>query len=100
KYAGGAGNDNQGYWRGIDSDIAGWAIAPDTTLNYVGVPTRDDAFDRHNGLGSNFGSAHSSGMFGALGDGSGPTFQYNVTYATFQAACGRNDNLAFSMNDL
>jgi len=59
-YGGGQGNDNQGYWRGVDSDICGLAMAP-TGTPLLWQPTQDDPSDRFSGLGSTFGSAHPGG---------------------------------------
>jgi prepilin-type N-terminal cleavage/methylation domain-containing protein len=95
-YAGGAGNDNQGYWRGIDSDICGLALTP--TGNFW-VPMQDDAVDRFTGLGSTFGSAHPSGFQCVLADGSVRMVSYTVNPTTvLQPLCQRDDGVAFSLN--
>jgi prepilin-type N-terminal cleavage/methylation domain-containing protein len=97
-YAGGAGNDNQGYWRGIDSDICGLAQTP-TGVYWQPMP--DDATDRFTGLGSTFGSAHPSGFQAVLCDGSVRMIRYEVNAVNvLQPACNRADGLAFNANDL
>jgi hypothetical protein len=95
-YGGGAGNDNQGYWRGIDSDICGLAVTP---TGVFWVPMMDDATDRFTGLGSTFGSAHSSGFQCVLCDGSVRMVNYSVSpTAVLQPFCGRADGLVFTLN--
>jgi prepilin-type N-terminal cleavage/methylation domain-containing protein/prepilin-type processing-associated H-X9-DG protein len=97
-YNGGAGNDNQGYWRGVDSDVCVLALTP--TGNFW-QPTQDDLVDRFTGLGSTYGSAHSSGFNVVMCDGSVRMIRYSVTVVpTFQRACQHNDTLVFSLDDL
>jgi hypothetical protein len=94
-YAGGAGNDNQGYWRGIDSDICGLALTP--TGNFW-VPRPDDTVDRFTGLGSTFGSAHTGGFQAVLCDGSVRNISYNIDPVTaLMPLCQRDDGLVFNL---
>ncbi|MBN9118225.1 MAG: DUF1559 domain-containing protein [Planctomycetes bacterium] len=95
-YAGGAGNDNQGYWRGVDSDVCGLALTPAAPY---WTPLADDATDRFTGFGSTFGSAHSSGFQCVLCDGSVRNISYSVNpTAVLQPLCQRDDGVAFSLN--
>jgi prepilin-type N-terminal cleavage/methylation domain-containing protein len=95
-YGGGAGNDNQGYWRGIDSDICGLALTP---TGVFWVPMRDDTVDRFTGLGSTFGSIHSSGFQAVLCDGSVRNISYSINpTAVLMPLCQRNDGLTFTLN--
>jgi hypothetical protein len=97
-YNGGAGNDNQGYWRGADSDTLGLAQNP--TGNFW-QPMQDDLVDRFTGLGSTFGSAHPGAFFAAFSVGSVRSIRYSVNMAgAFQPACQRDDGRAYSHNDL
>jgi len=94
-YGGGAGNDNQGYWRGIDSDICGLAQTP---TGVFWTPLQDDNTDRFTGLGSTFGSAHPSGFQCVLCDGSVRTVSYTVDIAgVLQPLCQRDDGIAFTL---
>jgi prepilin-type N-terminal cleavage/methylation domain-containing protein len=97
-YGGGAGNDNQGYWRGIDSDICVLAVTP------TGVfwrPLQDDNVDRFSGLGSTMGSAHSGGFLASFCDGSARMIQYGVNVPNvLQRAAQRNDGLVLDHSGL
>jgi len=101
---GSSGNDNQGYWRGVDSDICGLAMTP--TFTATGAPQfwqplQDDPVDRNSGSGSTFGSAHPGGFQAAMCDGSVRMVHYavNVT-AVLMPACQRNDSTPFSLDNL
>jgi hypothetical protein len=91
-YAGGAGNDNQGYFRNPDSDVIGLAVTP---TGVFWVPMQDDITDRFTGLGSTFGSAHPSGFQAAMADGSVRLIRYSVDITTFPRAAQRDDVLPF-----
>jgi prepilin-type N-terminal cleavage/methylation domain-containing protein len=94
-YAGGAGNDNQGYWRGIDSDICGLAVAGTTPTM---APVQDDPTARNQSLGSTFGSAHIGGFQAVLCDGSVRNITYSADFTTvIQPLCGRNDKVPFTL---
>jgi len=95
-YAGGAGNDNQGYWRGIDSDICGLAQTP---TGVFWTPMQDDNTDRFTGLGSTFGSAHPTGFQCVLCDGSVRAVSYGVNVAgALMPLCQRNDGMVFTLD--
>jgi prepilin-type N-terminal cleavage/methylation domain-containing protein len=95
-YAGNAGNDNQGYWRGVDSDICGLALTP--TGNFW-VPRQDDPVDRFTGFGSTFGSAHPSGFQAAMADGSVRGIRYSVDPVNvLMPAAGRDDGRVFNLD--
>lgn len=95
KYAGGAGNDNQGYWRGIDSDICGLAVAGTTPSM---AAAQDDTNDLNQGLGSTFGSAHGGGFQVVLCDGSVRNLSYSIDFTTvLQPLCGRRDGVVFTL---
>jgi prepilin-type N-terminal cleavage/methylation domain-containing protein len=95
KYPGGAGNDNQGYWRGIDSDICGLAVAGTTPTM---AAAQDDTNDLNQGLGSTFGSAHIGGFQAVLCDGSVRGITYSIDFTTvLQPFCGRSDKVVFTL---
>jgi prepilin-type N-terminal cleavage/methylation domain-containing protein len=97
-YAGGQGNDNQGYWRGVDSDICGLALTP---TGVFWVPKQDDNTDRFTGLGSTFGSAHASGFQAAMADGSVRLIRYSVDPVNvLMRAAQRDEGLPYSNGDL
>jgi prepilin-type N-terminal cleavage/methylation domain-containing protein/prepilin-type processing-associated H-X9-DG protein len=101
-YGGGQGNDNQGYWRGIDSDVLGGIYAPSGSRAYV--PQQDTAFTssyNFNGPFSLWGSAHPSGFNAAFCDGSVRMINYSVNVPdVLLPACVRNDNIPFSTDNL
>jgi prepilin-type N-terminal cleavage/methylation domain-containing protein/prepilin-type processing-associated H-X9-DG protein len=97
-YGGGSGNDNQGYWRGGDSDTCGLAMTP-TGLFWQ--PLKDDPNDRNSGVGSTFGSNHTSGFNAAFCDGSVRMIRFSVDVVNvLMRACQRNDGLTFSVDNL
>src|SRR5262245_412897 len=106
-YGGGDGNDNQGYWRGVDSDIVGGVYTPVSPR--VGVPyqpQRDAPWGpantyNYSGYYSMFGSAHPSGFNAVFCDGSVRMIHYQVDVNNVLIpACVRNDRLVFSLDDL
>ncbi len=105
RYAGGDGNDNQGYWRGVDSDIVGGVYTPVSPR--VGVPyqpQQDSHFAgtyNYSGYYSMFGSAHPGGFNAVFCDGSVRTIRYTVDVnKVLIPACVRNDGLVFSLDNL
>jgi len=95
-YSGGAGNDNQGYWRGLDSDAVGLALTP---TGVFWVPMQDDNTDRYTGNGSTFGSAPPTGFQCVRCDGSVTTVKYTVDPVTvLMPFCQRDDGLVFTLN--
>jgi prepilin-type N-terminal cleavage/methylation domain-containing protein/prepilin-type processing-associated H-X9-DG protein len=105
RYGGGDGNDNQGYWRGIDSDILGGIytpVSPEMGLPYT--PQQDKNYPgtyNYSGPFSLFGSAHPSGFNAAFCDGSVRTIRYSVDVNNvLLPACVRNDGLAFNLDGL
>jgi prepilin-type N-terminal cleavage/methylation domain-containing protein len=97
-YAGGAGNDNQGYWVGLDSDICGLGTTPTGNL---WQPLQDDLVDRFSGNGSTFGSAHVSMFNAVFCDGSVRSIRYAVNVPNVLAlACRRADGLTYRFDDL
>jgi prepilin-type N-terminal cleavage/methylation domain-containing protein/prepilin-type processing-associated H-X9-DG protein len=104
-YNGGDGNDNQGYWRGIDSDIVGGVYTPVSPS--VGTPYRpqqDASWGpantyNYSGYYSMFGSAHPSGFNVVMCDGSVRTIRYEVDVnRVLIPACVRDDSVVFSLD--
>jgi len=96
-YAGNqTGNDNQGYWRGTDSDTCALVVSS----GLPGLPAQDGTAELHNGAGSTWGGPHTSGFQVVFMDGSVRGVRFSVALAPLQAACQRNDGVAFSLNDL
>lgn len=104
-YAGGDGNDNQGWWRGIDSDIVGGIYTPVSPK--VGVPyqPQQDAqwgpanTYNYSGYYSMWGSAHSGGFNAVFCDGSVRSIRYNVDVNNvLTPMCVRNDGLVFQLD--
>jgi prepilin-type N-terminal cleavage/methylation domain-containing protein/prepilin-type processing-associated H-X9-DG protein len=106
RYGGGDGNDNQGYWRGIDSDVVGGIYRPvsPTPNPPPYTPQQDTAYPgtyNYSGNFSLFGSAHPGGFNAVFCDGSVRLIRYTVNVPNVLApACQRNDGVAFSLNDL
>ncbi len=106
-YGGGDGNDNQGYWRGVDSDIVGGVYTPVSPR--VGIPyqpQRDASWGpantyNYSGYYSMFGSAHPSGFNAVFCDGSVRMIRYTVDVNNVLIpACVRDDSLVFSLDNL
>ncbi|HXG11352.1 MAG TPA: DUF1559 domain-containing protein [Gemmataceae bacterium] len=106
RYLGGDGNDNQGYWRGADSDILGGVYQPvSPTPNPPPYrPQQDTAYPGTYNYSNNFsmfGSAHAEGFNAVFCDGSVRLIRYSVNVDTvLMPACVRNDGLTFDANGL
>lgn len=105
RYGGGDGNDNQGYWRGIDSDILGGIytpVSPASPPPYA--PSQDRTYPgtyNYSGNFSLFGSAHPAGFYAAFCDGSVRLIRYSVDVNNvLLPACVRNDGLPFATESL
>jgi prepilin-type N-terminal cleavage/methylation domain-containing protein/prepilin-type processing-associated H-X9-DG protein len=99
------GNDNQGYWRGVDSDIVGGVYTP--VSPQVGVPyqpQRDGHWGpantyNYSGYYSMWGSAHPAGFNVVFCDGSVRTIYYGVNVNNVLIpACVRNDGLVLNLD--
>jgi prepilin-type N-terminal cleavage/methylation domain-containing protein len=105
RYGGGGGNDNQGYWRGIDSDVLGGVYTPVSggTPPPPYRPQKDTAYAgtyNYSGNFSLFGSAHEAGFNAVLCDGSVRMIGYSVDVNTVLVPlCVRNDGLTFSLEN-
>jgi prepilin-type N-terminal cleavage/methylation domain-containing protein/prepilin-type processing-associated H-X9-DG protein len=64
------------------------------------VPDTHDPVPDDTGLHYRFGSAHSGGINAVFCDGSVRFVRFTVTPTVFMRACVRNDNQAFSLDDL
>jgi hypothetical protein len=110
-YEGGDGNDNQGYWRGMDSDIVGGIYVPvsptpnppayrlqkDQIWGRPGGPTNTH---NYSGSFSMFGSAHTAGMNAVLCDGSVRFIRYDIPIdKILMPLCVRDDKIAFTAGD-
>jgi prepilin-type N-terminal cleavage/methylation domain-containing protein/prepilin-type processing-associated H-X9-DG protein len=104
-YSGGDGNDNQGWWRGIDSDIVGGVYTPVSPK--VGVPYQPQQDGQwgpantynYSGYYSMWGSAHPGGFNAVMCDGSVRTISYTIDVNNVLIPlCVRNDGLVFTLN--
>jgi prepilin-type N-terminal cleavage/methylation domain-containing protein len=105
RYGGGDGNDNQGYWRGIDSDVVGGIytpVSPDPAPPYA--PQQDRSYPgtyNYSGNFSLFGSAHPVGFNAVFCDGSVRVIRYSVDVDNvLLPACVRDDGLPFDVGSL
>lgn len=109
-YRGGDGNDNQGWWRGMDSDIVGGIyvpVSPASPLPYKlqqdqkwGAPGVSNTYN-YSGNFSMFGSAHPGGLNIALADGSVRSVRYTIDINNvLTPLCVRDDGLTFSADGL
>jgi prepilin-type N-terminal cleavage/methylation domain-containing protein/prepilin-type processing-associated H-X9-DG protein len=104
-YGGGDGNDNQGWWRGIDSDIVGGVYTPVSPS--VGIPYQPQQDARwypantynYSGYYSMWGSAHPAGFNVVMCDGSVRLIRYGVDVnRVLIPACVRDDSVVFSLD--
>jgi prepilin-type N-terminal cleavage/methylation domain-containing protein len=110
RYGGGDGNDNQGYWRGTDSDTLGGVygiVSPTRGVTPNGLPYRpqqDTAYQgtyNYSGNFSMFGSAHSAGFQAAMCDGSVRLIRYTVDVNNILVPlCVRNDGFVYDNSQL
>jgi prepilin-type N-terminal cleavage/methylation domain-containing protein/prepilin-type processing-associated H-X9-DG protein len=107
-YRGGDGNDNQGWWRGMDSDIVGGIyvpVSPTPAPAYKlqadqkwGAPGVSNTYN-YSGNFSMFGSAHPGGINAALCDGSVRVIRYTVDINNvLTPLCVRDDALTFTLD--
>jgi prepilin-type N-terminal cleavage/methylation domain-containing protein/prepilin-type processing-associated H-X9-DG protein len=104
RYGGFDGNDNQGYWRGIDSDTAGGVYTPvSPSVGVAYQPQQDTNYPgtyNYSGYYSLWGSAHPSGFNVVMCDGSVRTIRYSVNVNTVLIpACVRNDGVVFNLDN-
>lgn len=82
------------YFTGDWHDDAGWADGWDPdVIRYTGVPPNPDSmYNTQSGgyQGYRFGSVHSSGIVGLMGDGSVRTISYSIDINTFNALGSRD----------
>jgi prepilin-type N-terminal cleavage/methylation domain-containing protein len=108
-YEGGDGNDNQGFWRGMDSDTVGGIyvpVSPSPPPPYRlqkdqkwGAPGVSNTYN-YSGNFSLFGSAHAAGLNAVLCDGSVRFIRYDIPINTIlMPLCVRDDGIAFSAGD-
>jgi hypothetical protein len=103
RYEGGDGNDNQGYWRGMDSDIVGGIYTPVSPNPAPPYRLQKDqswgpanTYNYSNNF-SMFGSAHPAGLNAALCDGSVRFLRYDTPVDTILLPLSvRDDGIAFS----
>jgi len=106
RQTGSDGNDNQGYWRGIDSDTVGGIYTPVSPTPTPGPyrPQRDTEFPgtyNYSGNFSLFGSIHPSGFNAVFCDGSVRPIRYTVDVNTvLLPVCVRNDGLVYDPSGL
>jgi prepilin-type N-terminal cleavage/methylation domain-containing protein/prepilin-type processing-associated H-X9-DG protein len=100
------GNDNQGYWRGVDSDIVGGVYTPVSPSVSPSNPYRPQVDGRwgpantynYSGNYSMYGSAHPAGFNVAFTDGSVRTIHYGVNVNTVLIPLSvRNDSLVANL---
>src|SRR5262249_4813653 len=106
KYTGGDGNDNQGWWRGNDSDIVAGVYTPVSPNVGVAYQPQQDAIwapstYNYSGNYSMWGSAHPAGFNAVFCDGSVRLIRYTVNVNNVLVpACVRNDGQALNLGDL
>ena len=89
-----AWDDNEGY------ALAGWNLNFEVARKGIHQPEPDFNAPGYPFPSYGFGSSH-PGVFNAVfADGAVRTIRFSVPLDTWQRACVRNDNLAFTLNDL
>jgi prepilin-type processing-associated H-X9-DG protein len=110
-YAGGDGNDNQGFWRGMDSDITGGVYQPvspaspppyklqqDTKWFVPGGATNTYNYSLNFSM---YGSAHPGGVNTVMCDGSVRLLRYTIDInSALVPLCVRDDGLSFNADNL
>jgi prepilin-type N-terminal cleavage/methylation domain-containing protein len=91
---GSTGDDNEPYSRpGMNGEYEVYRLGTE-------VPAQDRRVAGDDDAKSYFGSAHTMGFHALFCDGSVRTVRYSVSQPVWQAACVRDDQVAFSLSDL
>jgi prepilin-type N-terminal cleavage/methylation domain-containing protein len=104
RYNGNDGNDNQGYWRGMDSDTVGGIYVPVSPMPNPPpyMLQKDNAWGpantyNYSGNFSMFGSAHAAGLNAVLCDGSVRLIRYGIPVNTILLPLVvKDDGMAFT----